>query len=173
MSDSFTFDVNASVEAINRVLAIAENFKDEVGFIGELSNALIGLKGLINRDGYITLLNEKLITCRKINGLKLERAWDGGFQNFQESDNIIRLHRLALFFSIYLKEFSFRDNFRIDQGHDLYSLISLVRNNRHEFIEKSEWCLELLDNIPTYIMQEEFHSNHAIAISRAQSNKYN
>ena len=164
MANNFTFDVDASIEAINKVLNIAENLKDKAGFIGELANAMIDLKGLINKAEYINLLNEKLITCRKFNGLKLERVWDGGFQNFQESDNVIRLHRLAIFFSIYLKEFSFRHDFRIDEGHDLYKLISLVRNNRHEFIERSEWCLELLDNIPTYIMQEKFHSDHLVAL---------
>ena len=166
MVENFTFDVNTSIEAIDKVLNIAENLKDEIGFTGKLASELIGLKGLINKADYINLLNEQLITCRKFNGLKLERVWDGGFQNFQESDNVIRLHRLALFFSVYLKEFSFRRNFRIDVGHDLYNLISLVRNNRHEFIERSAWCLDLLDDLPTFIMQEEFHSEHAIAISK-------
>lgn len=95
------------------------------------------------------------------------RAWDGGFASFSKDDEVIRLHRLALFLVIYLRELSFRGNYSIDERDDFYSLNELIRRNRKEFFEKSSWCINLLDDLPTLIMQEEFHSDHARALSNA------
>lgn len=166
----FIFDVSASVSVIDKILAIAEKVKDRQDFNGELAKRLYELSFEINNGNFIHFLNEKLITCRNFKGLELVRAWDGGFQNFTDEENIYRLHRLALFLVIYFREISFRNNYRIDIGSNYYLLNELVRDNRHEFLEKSKWCLDLFDDLPTFIMQEEFHSEHAIALSRAIQN---
>lgn len=66
-----------------------------------------------------------------------------------------------------MREIFFRNNSRLDEGSAFYLLNEFVRNNKNEFIESSKWCLNLLDDLPTLIMQEEFHSEHAIALSKA------
>ncbi|WP_249409255.1 hypothetical protein [Acinetobacter sp. SFB] len=146
---------------------MAENLKEQNNFVGELAKQLSALGFEINKETFINNLNEKLITCRNFKGLELVRAWDGGFQNFTDEDNTYRLHRLALYLVIYVREINFRNNYRIDQGSNFYFLNELVRDNRHEFVERSKWCVDLFDDLPTLIMQEEFHSEHAIALSRA------
>ena len=146
---------------------MAENLKEQNNFVGELAKQLSALGFEINKETFINYLNEKLITCRNFKGLELVRAWDGGFQNFTDEDNTYRLHRLALYLVIYVREITFRNNYRMDQGSNFYFLNELVRDNRHEFIERSKWCVDLFDDLPTLIMQEEFHSEHAIALSSA------
>lgn len=163
----FIFDVSASVNVIDKILAIAEKMKDREDFTGVLAKRLHELSFEINNENFINNLNDKLITCRNIKGLELIRAWDGGFQNFTDEDNTYRLHRLALYLVIYVREITFRNNYRMDQGSNFYFLNELVRDNRHEFIERSKWCVDLFDDLPTFIMQEEFHSEHAIALSSA------
>lgn len=167
MAEKFIFDVSASVNVIDKILAIAEKNKDQQNFAGELAKSLYALAIEINREQFIDHLNEKLITCRNFKGLELVRAWDGGLQNFTDEDNTYRLHRLALYLVIYIREITFRNNYRMDQGSNFYFLNELVRDNRHEFIERSKWCVDLFDDLPTLIMQEEFHSEHALALSRA------
>lgn len=167
MGEKFKFEVTESLNVIRNILEIAKKFKDEDSFIGSLAKNLFELEFEINNQQFINILNEKLITCRNFAGLKIISAWDGGFQNFTEEDNVFRLHRLALFIVIYLRELSFRGNYRIDQGNNFYYLYQFVREYKNEFIEKSAWCLELLDDLPAYIMQEEFHSEHALALSSA------
>lgn len=167
MAEKFMFDASASVNVIDKILAIAEKVKDRQDFTGELAKRLHELSFEINKETFINYLNEKLITCRNFKGLELVRAWDGGFQNFTDEDNTYRLHRLALYLVIYVREITFRNNYRMDQGSNFYFLNELVRDNRHEFIERSKWCVDLFDDLPTLIMQEEFHSEHAIALSSA------
>lgn len=167
MVEKFVFDVSASVNVIDKILAIAEKVKDRQDFTGELAKRLHELSFEINKENFINYLNEKLITCRNFKGLELVRAWDGGFHNFTDEDNTYRLHRLALFLVIYFREIFFRNNYRMDQGSNFYFLNELVRDNRHEFVERSKWCVDLFDDLPTLIMQEEFHSEHAIALSSA------
>ncbi|OAL77334.1 hypothetical protein AY606_11660 [Acinetobacter sp. SFB] len=167
MGEKFEFNVNESLEVINSILQMAENLKEQNNFVGELAKQLSALGFEINKETFINNLNEKLITCRNFKGLELVRAWDGGFQNFTDEDNTYRLHRLALYLVIYVREINFRNNYRIDQGSNFYFLNELVRDNRHEFVERSKWCVDLFDDLPTLIMQEEFHSEHAIALSRA------
>lgn len=166
----FIFDVSASVNVVDKILAIAEKVKDRQDFTGELAKKLHELSFEINNESFINFLNGNLITCRNFKGLELVRAWDGGLQNYTDEENIYRLHRLALFLVIYFREISFRKNYRIDIGSNYYLLNEFVRNNRHEFLEKSKWCLDLFDDLPTFIMQDEFHSEHAIALSRAIQN---
>lgn len=167
MAEKFMFDASASVNVIDKILAIADKVKDRQDFTGELAKRLHELSFEINKETFINYLNEKLITCRNFKGLELVRAWDGGFQNFTDEDNTYRLHRLALYLVIYVREITFRNNYRMDQGSNFYFLNELVRDNRHEFIERSKWCVDLFDDLPTLIMQEEFHSEHAIALSSA------
>lgn len=167
MSEKFEFNIQESLKAIQKILNIAEKYVEHDGFNGELAKALLALHSNINDSSFISTLNNRLITCRNFAGLKLERAWDGGFANFGKDDEVVRLHRLAIFLIIYFKELSFRGNFYIDQGHEYYFLNKLVRENRGQFLEKSAWCLDLFDDLPTLIMQDEFHSEHALAISRA------
>lgn len=170
MSEKFEFDIQESLDAIKRILQIAEKYEEHSNFSGLLSKNLLALKPIINTSSYISKLNKGLITCRNYHGLELVRAWDGGFSGFAQDDDIIRLHRLALFLVIYLREQIFRGNYRLDQGNNFYFLNEIVRRNRDEFVEKSSWCLDLLDDLPTLIMQEEFHSEHAIALSSALKN---
>ncbi|KXO86756.1 hypothetical protein AYK86_12795 [Acinetobacter venetianus] len=167
MGEKFEFNIQESLQAIQKILNIAEKYVEHDGFNGELAKALLALRSTINDSSFISTLNNRLITCRNFAGLKLERAWDGGFANFGKDDEVVRLHRLAIFLIIYFKELSFRGNFYIDQGHDFYFLNKLVRENRDQFLEKSAWCLDLFDDLPTLIMQDEFHSEHALAISHA------
>ena len=166
----FIFDVSASVNVVDKILAIAEKVKDRQDFTGELAKKLHELSFEINNESFINFLNGNLITCRNFKELELVRAWDGGFQNYTDEENIYRLHRLALFLVIYVREISFRNNYRMDQGSNFYFLNELVRDNRHEFVERSKWCVDLFDDLPTLIMQGEFHSEHAIALSRAIQN---
>ena len=93
MAEKFIFDVSASVNVIDKILAIAEKNKDQQNFAGELAKSLYALAIEINREQFIDHLNEKLITCRNFKGLELVRAWDGGLQNFTDEDNTYRLHR--------------------------------------------------------------------------------
>lgn len=166
MAEKFLFDVKESLETIEKILNIAEKYLNNESFSGQLAKRLIELKFEILDENFIELLNNKLITCRNFNGLELKRAFDGGVRGFSEVDNVNRLHRLSIFLIIYQRELCFRGNYSIDQGHIFYFLDQLVRNNRGEFLKESSWCLELLDDMPTYIMQEEFHSENAIALSR-------
>lgn len=167
MREKFEFDIQESLNAIDRILRIAEKYDKQNSFDGQLAKNLLALRPIINDSSFVNRLNVQLITCRNHHGLELIRAWDGGFAGFSKEDEVIRLHRLALFLVIYLRELSFRGNYNIDGGDNFYFLNELVRKNRTELIEKSSWCLDLLDDIPTLIMQEEFHSEHAIALSRA------
>lgn len=167
MGEKFEFEIQDSLNSINRILAIAEKYEHQNDFDGLLAKNLLALRSIINDSSFVNRLNTQLITCRNHRGLELTRAWDGGFARFSEDDDVIRLHRLALFLVIYLRELSFRGNYIIDQGDNFYSLNELIRINRNEFFEKSSWCINLLDDIPTLIMQEEFHSDHAIALSNA------
>lgn len=120
MSEKFEFNIQESLKAIQKILNIAEKYVEHDGFNGELAKALLALRSNINDSSFISTLNNQLITCRNFAGLKLERAWDGGFANFGKDDEVVRLHRLAIFLIIYLKELSFRGNFYIDQGHEYY-----------------------------------------------------
>lgn len=167
MREKFEFDIQESVNAIDRILTIAEKYEKQNSFDGHLAKNLLVLSPIINDSSFVNRLNVQLITCRNHRGLELIRAWDGGFSGFGKEDDVIRLHRLALFLVIYLRELSFRRDYNIDGGDNFYFLNELVRRNRNEFVEKSSWCLDLLDDIPTLIMQEEFHSDHAIALSSA------
>lgn len=168
MGEKYIFEEKESVKTINNILNIAEKFKDQEDFNGKLANALIGLSPIIANEEFIKLLNDKLVTCRdsEFAGLKIVRAWDGGFKNFTDEDHIIRMHRLALFLAIYLREISFRGNFYLNQRNDFYTLNKLVGDYREELSEGSAWCFDLYDDMPCLIMREEFHSDHAIAISR-------
>lgn len=166
MGEKFIFDVPASVTAIDNILMIAEKIKDQDDFSGKLAKKLYELSFEINSESFVKNLNNTLETCRNYGGLNIERAWDGGGR-FTEGNDVLRLHRLALYLVIYLREIFFRNNSRLDEGSAFYLLNEFVRNNKNEFIESSKWCLNLLDDLPTLIMQEEFHSEHAIALSKA------
>lgn len=169
MEEKFTFDVVGSLNAIRKILDIAEQYKDRNDWMGELATRLIDLKLDVHSESYINSLNRNLITCRSFKGLDIERAWDGGVKGFSEKQDIHRLQRLALFLVIYEREIIFRNNQRVDQGSNFYFLDQFVRHQRDKFEDESYWCLELLDDMPTYIMQEEFHSEHALALSKVMS----
>lgn len=167
MGEKFEFEIQESLDTINKILGIAEKYESQSDFDGLLAKNLLALHSIINDSSFVNRLNAQLITCRNYRELKLMRAWDGGFASFSKDDEVIRLHRLALFLVIYLRELSFRGNYSIDERDDFYSLNELIRRNRKEFFEKSSWCINLLDDLPTLIMQEEFHSDHARALSNA------
>lgn len=167
MGEKFEFEIQESLDTINKILGIAEKYESQSDFDGLLAKNLLALHSIINDSSFVNRLNTQLITCRNYRGLKLMRAWDRGFASFSKDDEVIRLHRLALFLVIYLRELSFRGNYSIDERDDFYSLNELIRRNRKEFFEKSSWCINLLDDLPTLIMQEEFHSDHARALSNA------
>lgn len=167
MKKKFEFNIQESLNAIDRVFKIAENYDGQDSFEGQLAKCILELNFEINNESFINRLNSQLITCRNYNGLKLIYVWNDGASGFKLEDEIIPLHRLALYLVIYLRELSFRGNYNIDDGNAFSALNKFVRKNRAEFIEKSSWCLDLLDDIPTLIMQEEFHSDHAIALSSA------
>lgn len=154
MGEKYIFEEKESLKTINNILNIAEKFKDQEDFNGKLANALIGLSPIIANEEFIKLLNDKLVTCRdsEFAGLKIVRAWDGGFKNFTDEDHIIRMHRLALFLAIYLREISFRGNFYLNQRNDFYTLNKLVRDYRKELSEGSAWCFDLYDDMPCLIM---------------------
>lgn len=167
MRKKFEFNIQESLNAIDRVFKIAENYDGQDSFEGQLAKCILELNFEINNEGFINRLNSQLITCRNYHGLKLINIWHDGFSDFEQKDKVIPLHRLALYLVIYLRELSFRGDYDIGPGNNFYTLNAFVRKNRAEFIEKSSWCIDLLDDIPTFIMQEEFHSDHAIALSSA------
>lgn len=167
MEEKFTFDVVGSLNAIRKILYIAEQYKHRNDWMGELASRLIDLKIEAHGENYINYLNNNLITCRSFKGLDIERVWDGGVKDSSEKQDIHIIQRLALFLIIYEREIIFRNNQIVDQGSNFYFLDQIVRHQRDKFEEESYWCLELLDDMPTYIMQEEFHSEHALALSQA------
>ncbi len=137
VTEKFEFDIEESKNAIHKILKIAEKYNDNASFEGQLAKNLLALSSIINDNSFVNGLNVRLITCRNHSALKLVRAWEGGLEGFKQDDEVIRLHRLALFLVIYLREQSFRANDRVDQGSYFYSLNKLVRENRNEFIERS------------------------------------
>ena len=53
MVEKFVFDVSASVNVIDKILAIAEKVKDRQDFTGELAKRLHELSFEINKENFI------------------------------------------------------------------------------------------------------------------------
>ncbi|MCG2573775.1 hypothetical protein LVY74_09410 [Acinetobacter sp. ME22] len=155
------------LEALRKLFDVAEANKNSDGFLGEIARVLIPFKDSCVRQEYLDQLNRELSTIKKHTYCKIQRAWDGGFNNFQDADNLFRLERILICLCIYLREASFRGNFIVQQSHGFYPLLNFFLRNRTRFSEKSYWAIDFYDDLPTLIMQAEFHSEHAIALAKA------
>lgn len=155
------------LEALRKLFDLAEANKNSEGFLGEIARVLIPLKDSCVRQEYLDQLNRELSTIKKHTYCKIQRAWGGGLNNFQDADNLFRLERILICLCIYLREASFRGNFTIEQSHGFYPLLNFFLRNRTRFSEKSYWAIDFYDDLPTLIMQDEFHSEHAIALAKA------
>jgi hypothetical protein len=103
------------LEALKKLFDLAETHKDSEGFLGEISQVLAPFKPIYVSQDFIDQLNRELFTIKRFNGYKIQRAWDGGFSNFQEQDALFRLERILIFLCNYMREISFRRDFIIDK----------------------------------------------------------
>lgn len=159
--DNF-FD-HQDLEALRKLFDLAEAHKDSEGFLGEISQVLESCKSIYVSEAFINSLNNKLISIKKHRGFKIINAW----RQFQDADSLFRLELILIFLCIYMREFSFRGNFIINQGHEFYPILIFFLKNKTRFSEKSDWAIDFYDDLPTLIMQDEFHSEHAIALAKA------
>ncbi|WP_228254412.1 hypothetical protein [Acinetobacter sp. WCHA55] len=83
MGEKFEFEIQESLDTINKILGIAEKYESQSDFDGLLAKNLLALHSIINDSSFVNRLNTQLITCRNYRGLKLMRAWDGGFASFR------------------------------------------------------------------------------------------
>lgn len=155
------------LEALKKLFDLAEAHKDSEGFLGEISQVLVPFKRYYVRQEFIDQLNRELITVKKFDGYRIERAWDGGIKRFQENDHLLRLERILISLCIYIREISFRKNIIEDGFEESYSLLDFFRKNQTNFSDKSRWAIDFYNDLPTRIMQDEFHSEHAIALAKA------
>lgn len=155
------------LEALRKLFDLAETHKDSEGFLGEISQVLAPFKLIYVSQDFIDQLNRELFTIKRFNGYKIQRAWDGGFSNFQEQDALFRLERILIFLCNYMREISFRRDFIIDKGENFYAILSFFRHNQTKFSEESRWAIDFYNDLPSRIMQDEFHSEHAIALAKA------
>lgn len=79
----------------------------------------------------------------------------------------MRLERILIFLCIYLREMHFRNNLIQDGFQGSAYLLNFYRNNQANFSDKSRWAIDFYNDLPTRIMQDEFHSEHAIALAKA------
>ncbi|MHA3092295.1 hypothetical protein [Acinetobacter brisouii] len=68
------------LEALKKLFDLAEAHKDSEGFLGEISQVLVPFKRYYVRQEFIDQLNRELITVKKFDGYRIERAWDGGIK---------------------------------------------------------------------------------------------
>lgn len=164
MSESFSFIEVESSNAFDKLIKLAEENTSAEGFLGELSSQLYESLRQSNRQPLLSLLDENLYAVKREQDLNLKLAWDGGINNFSDENTVLRLEWFSIFLCIYLRELSFRKDYKITQANSFYNLIKFVNNNRHEFSDESSYYFNLYDELPILIMREIYHSSHMTAV---------
>ena len=164
MSKSFSFIEKKSSEAFIKLIELARNNLEAKHFLGDLSHKIYDACKDLNVNDFFENLDKNLSVVTGLQGLNPDIAWSGGFSKFSDDEVLSRLEWFAIFLCIYLRELSFRRNFRIDESHPFYCLVQFLNNRRTEFSDESSYYFNLYDELPILIMREIYHSSHMTAV---------
>jgi hypothetical protein len=166
MTERFKFNTAEAIQVLGKLNEIALRFKESENFLGALSNNFLKISHHIISEDYLKFFDDRIKTISRYNGFKVERAWDGGF-NFTDDQYLLRLERISAFLYLYWRELVFRSNSDLRLGDDFYEFNNFVAASRSQFSKENEFIFEFRDELPFYILREEYHSDHAIRIAQA------
>ena len=167
MTEKFEFNTPEAIQVLGKLNEIALRFKENEDFLGALSNNFLKISHQIISEDNLKLFDKRIKTISKYNGFRIERAWDGGFSDFTDEQNLLRLERISAFIYLYWREIIFRSNHDLRLGDDYYEFNNFVAETRSQFSKQNEFIFEFYDNIPFHILREEYHSDHAIRLAQA------
>lgn len=167
MTERFKFNTAEAIQVLGKLNEIALSFKENEDFLGALSNNFLKISHHIISEDYLKFFDDRIKTISRYNGFKIERAWDGGFKNFTDDQYLLRLERISAFLYLYWRELVFRSNSDLRLGDDFYEFNNFVAASRSQFSKENEFIFEFRDELPFYILREEYHSDHAIKLAQA------
>jgi DNA repair exonuclease SbcCD ATPase subunit len=155
----FSLDTDESKKAFKQLIKIAENnSNDSSTFIGALSNNLLALVQVADYEAYLRQFDENILTTRNYDGMALRIA-------LRNEDDTIKMEYANILFYVYFREWQFRkgDSFPIEVNQ----FRKKIKEMKSQFSEHTNICFDLYEELPFKILQDEFHSSHAIKLSQA------
>lgn len=166
MSDDSRAAIRKAIDYARREIVNNDN-----NIVLKISEILVEVSDLLESDNILSDLNEKILTVRKLDGLAFGSI--DSYHFLERADNSVSpqeyiQYAVSLLY-LYLSEYQFRANkdFDISFYREFYRFERNVERIRADFFDGCQRIFKFADNIGYWVFREEFHSEHAIALSNA------